>query len=151
MWRERRQSERHVVELPIKYRVLDEPSKNQPGIGPSRTKNICDGGLLFLASEHFETGALLELTVPIKNQIFVIQGRVAHIDRDPNGEFYKVGIQFPRADHVFKLKLAEQLGQIHQYQQTLSQQEGRIVSEEEAARRWIDENSGMFAEFFKEN
>lgn len=151
MWHERRQSERHVVELPIKYRVVDEPPKTQPSIRPCRTKNICEGGLLFLASERFETGTLLELTVPIKNQIFVIQGRVAHVDRDLNGEFYKIGIQFPRADHVFKLKLAEQLRQIHQYQQTLSQEEGRIVSEEEAARRWIDENSGMFAEFFKEN
>lgn len=148
MWRERRSSDRHVIELPIKYRVIDGSKKKPPAIQLCRAKNIGDGGLLFLSSESFELGTLLELTFPVKDQIFMMKGRVVHVSQAEPACF-KIGIQFPKADHVFKLKMAEQLRQIVQYQQMLSKQEGRIVSEEEAARKWIEVNSGIFAEFYK--
>lgn len=146
MWRERRSSERHVIELPIKYKVVDDSKKKQVA---THAENICDGGILFLSSERFAAGTLLELTLPIKSQIFLMKGEVVHVSQDRGSEFYKIGIQFPKADHVFKVKMAEQLRQIYQYQQMLSKQEGRIVSEEEAAHRWIEVHSGDFAEFFK--
>ena len=149
MWREPRSSERHVIELPIKYKVVDDPKKYRTMAATSQVKNICDGGVLFLSSERFATGTLLELTLPIQNQIFLMKGKVVHVSQDPGSEFYQIGIQFPKADHIFKVKMAEQLRQIHQYQQTLSKQEGRIVPEEEAAHRWIKVHSGEFADFFK--
>ena len=150
VWRERRSSDRHVIELPIKYRVVNDIKRRQTTFPTCRAKNICDGGLLFLSTERFSNGTLLELTFPVKDQIFTMKGTVVHVRRDAQSEFYKIGIQFPKADHVFKVKMAEQLRQIDQYQQMLSKQEGRIVPEEEAAHRWIETNSGNFAEFFKE-
>lgn len=149
MWRERRTSERHVIELPIKYKVVDDSKKKRPVCATTHVTNICDGGVLFLCSDRFEIGTLLELTLPIQNQIFLIKGKVVHVSHDSGSEFYKIGIQFSKADHIFKVKMAEQLRQIHQYQQMLSEQEGRIVPEEEAAHRWIEVHSGDFAEFFK--
>lgn len=149
MWRERRSSERHVIELPIKYKVIDESRKRAVSEQTSRAKNICDGGILFLSSERFSTGTLLELTLPLRNQIFIMTGKVVHVSQDSGSDFYKIGIQFPKSDHVFKVKMAEQLRQIHQYQKTLSKQLGRIISEEEAAQKWIEVHSGEFAEFFK--
>ncbi len=149
MWQERRSSERHVIELPIKYKVVDDSKKKRAVSATTQARNICDGGILFLSSERFAAGTLLELTLPIKNQIFLMKGKVVHVSQDPRSEFYQIGIQFPKADHVFKLKMAEQLRQIHQYQQMLSKQEGRIIPEEEAAHRWIEVHSGDFAEFFK--
>jgi len=147
-WQERRSSERHIIEFPIKYKIIDDPKKKQWTVRTSRAKNIGDGGILFLSSERFETGTLLELTFPIKDQVFTMKGRVVRITRDSEADLYQVGIQFPSADHVFKVKMAEQIRQIAQYQQMLSKQEGRIVSEEEAAQKWIEANSGNFAEFF---
>ena len=149
MWRERRSSDRHVIELPIKYRIIDDVKKKQSNLRSSRVKNLCDGGLLFLSSERFENGTLLELTLPIKDQIFILKGRVVHVDHADGSRIYKIGIQFPSATHIFKLKMAEQLRQITHYQQKLSEDEGRAVSEEEAAQKWIEVNSGMFAEFYK--
>lgn len=149
VWRERRSSERHIIELPIKYRVVNDTKKRLSAFSICRAKNICDGGLLFLSSERFANGTLLELTFPVKDQIFTMKGTVVHVCQDTESDLYKIGIQFPKADHVFKVKLAEQLRQINQYQQTLSKQEGRIVPEEEAAQRWINDHSGDFAEFFK--
>ncbi len=147
VWRERRSSDRHLIELPIKYKIVDDPQGKQITVR-GRTKNVSDNGLLFLSSENFEIGTTLELTFPVKNQIFTMQGKVVRVEHDSGSDLHKIGIQFPRADHVFKVKMAEQLRQIAQYQQMLSKQEGRIVSEEEAAQKWIEVHSGNFAEFF---
>ncbi len=149
VWRERRASERHVVELPIKYKIVAETKKNQTALHISKIKNICDGGLLFLSSEPFELGIKLELSLPLKHQIFTIRGKVVRVDRDPDTDLYRIGIHFSRITHVFKVKMAEQLHQIDRYQQTLSKEEGRIVPEEEAAHRWVEAHSRDFAEFFK--
>ena len=152
VWRERRSSDRHIVELPVKYRVLEEhkgSKKTSILTVTSKSKNICDGGLLFLSSETFKVGTFLELSFPVKDRIFNMQGRVVHVSEDPETGLYKIGIFFSNADYLFKVKMAEQLRQIHQYQQQLSKDEGRIVSEGEAAQKWIEKHSDTFAEFFK--
>ena len=149
MWRERRSYERHVIELPIKYKIVDDPKRRPAGIRTSRTKNICDGGLLFLSNESFEIGITLELSVPVKEQVFTMRGKVVRVDRDPETALYRIGIHFPHVSQVFKVKMAEQLHQIDQYQQLLSKEEGRIVPEEEAAHRWIEIHSGDFGEFYR--
>ena len=150
MWRERRSSERHVIELPVRYRVIEDSKKKPVTVRPCRAKNIGDGGLLFLSYERFENGTLLEVSFPMKDQIFSMKGRVVHVCRDSHTDLYQIGIQFFRAGHVFKVKMAEQLRQIDEFQQKLSKQEGRIVPEEEAAHRWIEAHSGSFGDFFKD-
>ena len=149
VWRERRSAERHIVELPIKYKIIDDSKKKHTTLQTSRTKNICDGGLLFLSAESFKVGIALELSVPIKDQIFTMRGKVVRVDRDSDTDLFRIGIHFPHINHLFKVKMAEQLHQIDQYQQILSKEEGRIVPEEEAAHRWIEAHSGDFAQFFK--
>ena len=78
-----------------------------------------------------------------------MEGRVVHTSRDPESGMYRTGIYFSRLDQVFKVKMAEQVHLIHQYRSTLSQEEGRVVSEQEAAERWIEEHSHDFAKFYK--
>ena len=153
VWQERRSNVRHAVELPIRYRILTEAKpliKTSPSAVPSnKTRNISDTGLLFLSSERFRVGVLLELTLPVKDKLFTIEGRVVHASQDSDSGLFRTGIHFPKLDSVFKVKMAEQVHQIEQYRKTLSQEEGRVVLEEEAAHRWIDEHSDRFAKFFK--
>ena len=152
VWHERRSSDRHLIELPIKFRVLEESKSKKRSLDRltiSKSKNISDSGILFLSSEAFELGVFLEITFPVKDKVFVMEGKVVHVDPDTQPGFYQIGIYFHSANHVFKVKMAEQLRQIHQYQQSLSKEEGRIVSEEEAAEKWIEKNSDHFADFFK--
>ena len=92
---------------------------------------------------------VLELTLPVKEATFTMQGRVVHASRDSETGLFRTGISFPQPDSVFKIKMAEQVYQIDQYRKTLSGKEGRAVSEEEAAHRWIAERSSDFAEFYK--
>ena len=152
-WQERRSSIRRAVELPVKYRVVVERKvkDKEPAQAtvPYKTKNVSENGLLFLSSEQFKLGTLLELTLPVKDKIFTIQGRVVHASRDSDSRLYRTGIYFPSADSIFKVKMAEQLHQIDEYRKQISREEGRPITEEEAAHRWIDEHSKDFAEFYK--
>lgn len=152
VWQERRTSERHAVELPIRFRVLNEPREaTKPSSlanRSQRTKNISHDGLLFLSPQQFKIGTLMALTFPIKDRTFTMEGHVIHSNRDSESGFYRTGIRFLKADSVFKVKMAEQLYQIDQYRKQLSKEEGRAISEEEAAHRWIEKHSMNFAEFY---
>ncbi len=151
VWQERRSSLRHIIELPIRYRILEEKKNVRfpfNGTPSCKTKNISEYGVLFLSSQYFNPGTILELSFPVKDQLFTMKGKVIHSKEDIQPGLFQIGIYFPHADYVFKIKMAEQLHLISQYQQKLSEQEGRIVSEEEAAHRWIEEHSQNFARFF---
>ena len=144
MWKEKRASTRHIIELPIKYRILPESPERR-----SETQNFSDGGLLFLASERFAIGTLLELTVPTKDKVFMVEGRVAHVIEDERDGFFRMGVRFLRPQSLFLVKMAEQIHQIDLYRKTLSKKEGHDISEEEAAHRWIEEHSKAFSKFYK--
>ena len=144
MWREKRVNQRHVIELPIKYRVLDERSEHR-----AETRNFSETGLLFLTPEHFESGALLAFTLQAKDKIFTVKGRVVYSTRDEEASVFRTGVQFLHPESLFLVKMAEQLHQIDQYRRTLSRKEGHPISEEEAAERWIHDHSKEFSEFYK--
>ena len=152
-WREKRAAIRHAVELPIKYRVLGTKSSSGGSLSlalPSeRTKDISQGGLLFLSTESFKTGIHLELKIALGGRIFILEGEVVHAARDIQTKLFKTGIQFQNPEGVFKIKMAEQICQIDEYRKKLSTKEARAVSSEEAAHRWIEEHSERFAEFYK--
>ena len=153
VWQERRSAVRHAIELPIRYRVLSEQRQgggtHASATRPQKTKNVSDSGLLFLSIEYFKVGTFLELSLPVKEKVFTIEGCVVHASQDPESKLFCTGIHFPKTDSIFKIKMAEQVYQIAQYQQSLSRLERRAISEEEAAHRWIEEHSSNFAEFYK--
>ena len=152
-WQEKRAIPRHAIELPIKYRVLGkskEATKPQPSEDQTyKTKNISDSGLLFLSSEYFKMGTLLELTLPLRDKVFTLEGRVVHSSEDSATRLFRTGIYFASASSVFKVKLVDQIHQIDEYRRSLSIKEGRPVTEEEAAHQWIKEHSVEFADFYK--
>ena len=143
MWQEKRTSQRHVIELPIKYKVLEDHAQPHR----AETHNISETGLLFLTNEHFQSGTLLALTLQIKEKVFTVRGRVVYSTQE--AAVYHTGVQFLHPAHLFLVKMAEQLHQIDQYRKTLSKKEGHQVSEEEAAERWIQQHSKQFSEFYK--
>ena len=149
VWQERRTSVRHAIEIPIRFRVVNEPKQDTRSLSqPHKTKNISETGLLFLSSECFKIDTLLELTFPMRDKTFTMDGCVVHASRDSESGLFRTGIYFPNPDSVFKVKMAEQVYQIDRYRKLLSQEEGRVVSEEEAAHRWINKHSDDFARFY---
>src|SRR3989338_402197 len=98
IWQERRASIRRVVELPVKYRVVEQNRQQLLNSSLGKTKNVCDGGLLFISPESFPNGTVLEITFPVKDQVFTMRGKVVHSTPESNSKFYHVGIYFPNAD-----------------------------------------------------
>ena len=74
---------------------------------------------------------------------------MVHTSHDPNSRFFRIGVRFLNSEGLFKIKMAEQIYQIEQYQKMLSLREKREVPTEEAAERWISEHSKEFAKFYK--
>ena len=152
-WREKRTAVRHVVELPIRYRIFEDRKRSDVSLSlpfsVERTKDLSEGGLLFLSSQAFKVDTSLELKIPLGDRIFILERRVVHSNPDFESQFIRIGIQFLNSDSIFKVKMAEQIHQIDEYRRKLSTDEGRAISSEEAAQRWIEEHSQRFAEFYK--
>ncbi|OGX06158.1 MAG: hypothetical protein A3G87_02135 [Omnitrophica bacterium RIFCSPLOWO2_12_FULL_50_11] len=151
--KERRFSARHFIELPIHYRKI-LPEKGAEGVSTSvqersRTKNLSDGGLLFLAPKSYRPGTQFELSFPVKGKVFSLKASVVHSLLDPATGFYETGMCFSNPSELFKIRMAEQLYQIDKFRKKLSEVKGYAVSEEEAAKRWIEEHSAEFAEFYR--
>ncbi len=153
MWNEKRVAERHLVPLPIKYRWLDNAQyasrEELSQFRHTKAKDISSEGLLFLAKEPYEIGALLDLSVPAQRNTYHMKARVVHSEPDDASELFRIGVQFLNQSDLFKLKMAEQLYEIVQFQRQLSLTENRDVSCEEAAERWIRDHSDAFSEFYK--
>ena len=143
MWKEKRTVERHIIELPIKYKAL-------VGAKPhlAETKNMSQSGLLFLTTDHFDPGVILELTLPTRDRVFTVTGKVVYSKRELETNEYRTGVQFLNPESIFIVKMAEQLHQIDQYRKRLTEQAGHPVSEQEAAERWIQDHSMEFAKFY---
>jgi len=151
--KERRFSARHFIELPIHYRKLS-PKEGSENLSTSlqersQTKNLSDGGLLFLAPKSYRPGTQFELSFPVKGKAFFLKASVVHSSLDPATGFYETGVCFSNPSELFKIRMAEQLYQIDQFRKKLSEAKGYAVSEEEAAKKWIDEHSAQFAEFYR--
>ena len=67
MQTERRKYFRHPIEIPVKVTpVQDEPVRRLS------SNNFSQGGLQFVSQELIEAGKALELTFPIKDQLFCL-------------------------------------------------------------------------------
>ena len=149
MQKERRLSQRHFMTLPIHYREI--PSAKKAGSGTSErhyTSNLSEGGLRFLSPKSYPIGTVFEITFPIKDQLMTLKARVVHSVLDRETGTYHTGVCFSNTSQLFKIKLAEQLCHIDEYRRKLSKRTGQVVSEEEAAHRWISEQSEKFSELY---
>ena len=153
MWHEKRVSTRLPVELPIKYcQIGPKAAQRSPQsalLRHSETRNVSEGGLLFHSEQPYEVGTTLQVSIPVKDRVFTMTARVAHTEHDKARNHYLIGVQFLNPQSVFQVKMAEQLHQIELYRKSLSQSLGYAVSDEEAAQRWVEEQSEPFSEFYK--
>lgn len=153
MFTEKRAVTRYQFKLPMRYRAMTmvDGGKKMP-VSPFRrgsTQDVSHEGLLFFAVEKFEVGTIIELEVPTRGKHFYLDSRVAHVMLDPVSGLFRTGIQFLSPNSIFKVKMAEQLVQILEFQKELSEIEHRVITEHEAAERWIEKHSQQFSSFYQ--
>ena len=142
--REKRRYARHPIHSPLS---LDfERSDDRKTV---ETKDLSLGGLSFLWAKRLVKGRLLRLTIPVKEKLFEVVGRVAYSKEDRKTGRYRTGVFFTDPSSTFKAKLAEEALEILEFRKRISHELGHEVSEEEAANQWVLKYAADFAGFFE--
>ena len=130
-----RQFIRHPTAIPIDYQVEGKD-------GRDRLKDLSHGGLCFLCREALPKGACLHISIPVEQEGYEADG-VVRWCRAAGGQ-YEVGVEFEEAEAEFQLRMVEQVCHFEAYRKQVLAEEGRELSEEEAAQEWIAKNAGDF-------
>ena len=137
---EKRKFFRHPIKVPIQLtRVEDNTAVN------TRAEDLSQGGLAFFWPESIPEGTYLQLSIPVEKQLFKMRAHVTHSQKDAGTGLFKTGVCFEDSVSSFRAKLAEEIIQIRQYREKMSLLRGHQLSEEEAAKMWIDRNAENFA------
>lgn len=137
---ERRKFFRHRISVPLH---LSHEDSSSPFVSDSADLSL--GGLCFLWKNKLPKGKILNVTIPVKERFFVVQGKVCYCREDRKSGRYRTGISFMDGSSAFKAKLAEEALEIIEYRKKLSKEQGREVPEEEAARQWIQHYASQFS------
>lgn len=106
--------------------------------------NLSCGGLGFRSPHPIFTGTSLKLTFGENWPDYIIRGEVTWC-RARGGQ-YEVGVNFEHSSEAFKARMLAQFGQIERYRVNVQHNEGRELSQDEAAREWIDLYAEVFAQ-----
>lgn len=133
----RRRSIRHTADVPIEVRAVSDPAPHvESGV------NVSEGGLSFLSDHDLPLGTTLQIRIPAVDPPFEAHARV--VWRNPEQGGWCIGVEFLNANDAFRVRMVEQVCAIEEYRVRMGQEEGRILSREEAAKEWI----GRFAKRF---
>lgn len=129
---------RHPSEFPIE---LTPTQHDSAPAGKDRLLDVSEGGLCCSSHCAYEPGERVRVRIPVGDPGFQADGRIAWCK--PDGQRYRVGITFDDASLAFSARMVEQVCHIGRYHKHLVDQ-GRNVSEEEAALEWIGKYAGHF-------
>ncbi len=104
--------------------------------------NVSLGGLAFNSSKSLDVLQRVRISIPVLQQDNHLVGNVVWCDKSNSG--YEIGIEFEHSRDVFRLRMIEQICHIEHYRKEVEQQEGRILSSQEAAKEWISKYAGDF-------
>jgi hypothetical protein len=130
---------RHPSEFPIELRSAEQAEQ---GGQKQRLLDVSAGGLCCLSKTEYAAGSRITIRIPVGDPPFSGEGTVAWCRPDPGGR-YRVGIAFDDVSLAFSARMVEQVCHIGRYHRHLMEQ-GREVSEEEAALEWIGKYAKLF-------
>ena len=128
---------RHPVDIPINYSINDLEEKNNKNL-----KNISNGGMCFQSLESVKKGTVIDISIPILKSKSHISGKVIWCLQ--NRDSYEIGIKFLSESDEFIARLIEQISHIKHYQIKILKTEGRKLSDNQAAKEWIEKHAGEF-------
>lgn len=130
---------RHPIHSPIKIEMDTRPSPQL-----SRICDISLGGLSFLWSDPIDKATILRISIPVKEHVFELQGKVVHVEKEGHDDSFRIGIAFVQTTDAFIAKMAEETLEIIEYRKRISRESGFQITEEEAATRWIKKYADTF-------
>ncbi len=133
---EQREFIRHPTDIPVQIELESVVAAHDEYLN-----NISEGGICFRSRVPLAAGSMIRIRIPIVNPMFECTGRVVWCE--DRGAHCDVGVRFFRSDHIFRLRMVEQICHIEQYKQEAAS-EGRVLTSEQAAIEWIEKNAAKF-------
>ncbi len=138
-FKEKRSFVRHPIKAPLQLHI---PTEKEPVT--SEALDLSLGGLSFLWRDKLSHGETIHLSILIKEKVFSINACVVFSKEDRKTGKFKTGVCFMDRPSSFKARIAEEALEIIEYRKSLSKELGRAISEEEAARKWIQQFAAQF-------
>lgn len=124
----------HPDDIPIELSPLNSQSDH-----PLTSGRI---GLICHSLQHLSAGSQVKLSMPFIAPHISVCGLIDWCRR--SGPNYELGIHFFSQEAVMRVRMLEQMCQIHHYRRHLSQHFGRSLSREDAAREWVTRYAALF-------
>ena len=121
---------RHPLDIPIDY-SLEELVKHETDY----IKDISEGGLCFRSHKYIQPETVIHVKIPLKKPEFEATGIVAWckvVD-----DHFEAGVNFMDKGTEFSVRMIEQVCHIEHYKKEVASNEGRNITDEEAALEWI--------------
>lgn len=124
----------HPDEFPIELNLRENDQAN-PDTRPA-LKLICH-------SQHpFTSGAAVAIHLPDACEAMEVHGIIDWCTDSQQG--YELGIKFIDQDAMMRIRMLEQICYIKRYRNSVLTQEGRDLSDQDAALEWIAKYSRLF-------
>jgi hypothetical protein len=141
---------RHPSDIPIQYTLIDKPAHSTKS-----THNVSLGGLSFSANEDLKINSWLTITIPVNNDEFEVEAQVRWCRDNTNlslvtsyTDLFDVGVQFSDSLDAFSIRMVEQICHIEHYKKAVLKEQGRELSNDEAATEWIEKFAPEFPQKF---
>ena len=105
-------------------------------------QDVSHGGLSFVSATALAEGRVIRIRIGLVQPVFEATGRVVWC-RGHN-DAYTIGLQFLDRVDTFKVRMVEQVCHIEHYKRQVLAQEGRVLSNQQAALEWIDRHAQDF-------
>ena len=124
----------HPFDQPLTTRCISSSH------GTNQINSLSGNGIRIRNTQNLPSGALIEVCTRIQEKELCFRGIIlATSDEDPSDAL----VVFDDHEEAFKARMTEQLCHIASYQNQQAQA-GRALSDQEAAREWIEKYSPMF-------
>ena len=130
---------RHPLGYPIQHRFINSKVPRKTYL-----RNVSEGGLCFRSDTHVDPGQLIQIKIPNGQSPFEATCLVAWCSQE--GSDFEVGVKFEDKHAEFAMRLVEQACYIEEYRKEAFSKHGRQLTEEEAAKEWIDKYASAFPE-----
>jgi PilZ domain. len=128
---------RHPTDIPIEV-DSGEPAAQKP----PRARNVSAGGLAIRSAGRLEPGRIVGVRISLLRPPFETNARVVWCVRRDEG--YELGVEFLTLEDAFRARMVEQVCHIQTYKRKVLEAEGRALTDEDAAREWIDKHAADF-------
>jgi hypothetical protein len=140
---------RHPSDIPLQYTLIDKLAHHTKS-----THNVSLGGLSFSAHEDLKINSWLTITITVNKNEFQVEAQVRWCSANNNlspessvSALFDVGVQFSDSLDAFTIRMVEQICHIEHYKKAVLKEQGRELSNDEAAAEWIEKFAPKFPHY----